>query len=107
MKKLLTIGLVTICMHANAQQISKVWVADNKNGTFKNPVINADYSDPDAIRVGDDFYMIASSFNHIPGLPILHSKGILKFSTSVFHRKSIVPSLNFNSNSGNALCFKY
>jgi beta-xylosidase len=60
-------------------QVSKVWVADNGNSTYKNPVINADYSDPDAIRVGDDFYMISSSFNHVPGLPILHSKDLVNW----------------------------
>lgn len=63
-----------------SQSISKVWVADNGNGTYKNPIINADYSDPDAIRVGDDFYMIASSMNHIPGLPILHSKDLVNWT---------------------------
>jgi beta-xylosidase len=64
----------------NAQQtISKVWVADNGNGTYKNPIINADYSDPDAIRVGDDYYMVSSSFTHIPGLPILHSKDLVNW----------------------------
>jgi len=79
MNKLLTIGLVTICMHASAQTISKAWVSDNGNGTFKNPVVNADYSDPDAIRVGDDYYMVSSSFTHIPGLPILHSKDLVNW----------------------------
>ncbi|WP_293308686.1 glycoside hydrolase 43 family protein [Pedobacter sp. UBA5917] len=59
--------------------VSKVWVADQGNGTYKNPVINADYSDPDAIRVGDDFYLIASSFDAIPGLPILHSKDLVNW----------------------------
>ncbi|CAH0193488.1 Xylan 1,3-beta-xylosidase [Pedobacter sp. Bi27] len=59
--------------------ISKVWVSDLGNGTYKNPVINADYSDPDAIRVGDDFYMIASSFDAIPGLPILHSRDLVNW----------------------------
>jgi len=59
--------------------ISKVWVADQGNGTYKNPVINADYSDPDAIRVGDDFYMVASSFDAVPGLPILHSKDLVNW----------------------------
>lgn len=63
----------------HAQTVSKVWVADNGNGTYKNPVINADYSDPDAIRVGDDYYMIASSFTHIPGLPILQSKDLVNW----------------------------
>ncbi len=79
MRKLLTIGLATICMHASAQTISKAWVSDNGNGTFKNPVVNADYSDPDAIRVGDDYYMVSSSFTHIPGLPILHSKDLVNW----------------------------
>ena len=66
---------------ANAQQtLSKVWQADNGNETFKNPVINADYSDPDAVRVGDDYYMTSSSFNHVPGLPILHSKDLVNWT---------------------------
>src|SRR5438067_7369414 len=58
---------------------SKVWVADNGDGTYKNPIIHADYSDPDAIRVGEDFYMTASSFNAVPGLPILHLKDIVNW----------------------------
>ncbi|XZQ06169.1 glycoside hydrolase 43 family protein [Pedobacter sp. MW01-1-1] len=61
------------------QYVSKVWVSDQKNGTFKNPVINADYSDPDAIRVGDSFYLIASSFDGVPGLPILESKDLVNW----------------------------
>lgn len=64
----------------NGRYISKVWVADNGNGTYKNPIIHADYSDPDAIRVGDDYYMIASSFEAIPGLPILHSKDLVNWT---------------------------
>lgn len=58
---------------------SKVWVADNGNGTYKNPILHADYSDPDVIRVGEDYYMTASSFNCIPGLPILHSKDMVNW----------------------------
>ncbi len=60
--------------------VSKVWVADNGDGTYKNPIIHADYSDPDAIRVGEDFYMTASSFNAVPGLPILHSKDLVNWA---------------------------
>jgi beta-xylosidase len=59
--------------------VSKVWVADNGDGTYKNPIIHADYSDPDAVRVGDDFYMTSSSFNCAPGLPILHSKDLVNW----------------------------
>ena len=60
--------------------VSKVWVADNGDGTYKNPIINADYSDPDAIRVGDDYYLVSSSFEDIPGLPILHSKDLVNWT---------------------------
>jgi len=56
------------------------WVPDNGDGTYKNPVIFADYSDPDVIRVDNDFYMVASSFNCAPGLPILHSKDLVNWA---------------------------
>lgn len=65
---------------SQSQSVSKVWVADNGNGTYKNPIIHADYSDPDAIRVGDNFYLVASSFEDIPGLPILHSKDLVNWT---------------------------
>jgi len=60
-------------------QLSKVWVADKGDGTYTNPVLYADYSDPDAIRVGDDYFMVASSFNCVPGLPILHSRDLVNW----------------------------
>jgi len=49
------------------------WQPDLGNGHYRNPIIFADYSDPDVIRMGEDFFMTASSFNCTPGLPILHS----------------------------------
>lgn len=58
---------------------SKVWVSDMGNGTYKNPILHADYSDPDAIRVGEDYYMTSSSFEDVPGLPILHSKDLVNW----------------------------
>src|SRR5262245_16492224 len=67
-------------VHAEpASRVSKVWVADQGDGTYKNPVLYADYSDPDAIRVGRDYYMTASSFNASPGLPILHSRDLVNW----------------------------
>ena len=56
-----------------------LWNADNGNGTYTNPIIHSDYSDPDVCRVGNDFYMTASSFNCVPGLPILHSKDLVNW----------------------------
>lgn len=57
----------------------RLWKADLGNGKFQNPILFADYSDPDVIRVGDTFYMTASSFNYIPGLPILISKDLINW----------------------------
>ena len=54
-------------------------LSDLGNGRFRNPVLFADYSDPDVIRVGDTFYMTASSFNYTPGLPILISKDLVNW----------------------------
>lgn len=87
MKSILSIMLFSLPVFTTMAQknspapyVSKVWVADQGNGTYKNPVLNADYSDPDAIRVGDDYYMIASSFDGIPGLPILHSRDLVNWT---------------------------
>ena len=72
--------LNVICVFAQeTTAVSKVWVADNGDGTYKNPILHADYSDPDVVRVGDDYYMTASSFNCVPGLPILHSKDMVNW----------------------------
>lgn len=56
-----------------------MWLADLGNGNYRNPILYADYSDPDAIRVGDDYFMTASSFCNVPGLPILHSKDLVNW----------------------------
>lgn len=76
------IPLLTAILYSSAQKgyVSEVWVADNKDGTYKNPILHSDYSDPDVIRVGDDYYMTASSFEAIPGLPILHSKDLVNWT---------------------------
>lgn len=59
--------------------LSRVWVPDNGDGTYKNPVLNADYSDPDAIRVGEDYFLVSSSFQCAPGIPVLHSKDLVNW----------------------------
>ena len=56
-----------------------MWKSDLENGKYRNPVLYADYSDPDAIRVGEDYYMVASSFSNAPGLPLLHSKDLVNW----------------------------
>jgi beta-xylosidase len=56
------------------------WIPDRGDGTYQNPVLFADYSDPDAVRVGDDYYLVSSSFGAVPGLPILHSQDLVNWA---------------------------
>lgn len=64
--------------------------------TYSNPIIHADYSDPDVIRVNDDYYMTASSFAHTPGLPILHSKDLVNWKL-IGHAIENLPDTVFNT----------
>jgi len=79
--KTLTLLAALLPTMALAQYKSEVWCPDNGDGTYTNPVINADYSDPDVCvgASGEDFYMTASSFQCTPGLPILHSKDLVNW----------------------------
>ena len=88
------LGLNFLPIHA---QKSNVWVSDLGNGTYKNPVLYADYSDPDAIRVGDDFFMTASSFNEAPGLPILHSTDMINWKLVNHALPDIFPIKHFST----------
>ncbi|MBO7259051.1 MAG: glycoside hydrolase 43 family protein [Paludibacteraceae bacterium] len=72
---------LALCLCAGIQaQVSKAWVADQGDGTYKNPILYADYSDPDVCRVGDDYYMTSSSFGCVPALQILHSKDLVNWT---------------------------
>ena len=99
MKRLaLVIGMLcTVCLQTEAQYVSEVWVADQGNGTYRNPVLHADYSDPDVCAVGDDFYMTASSFGCAPGLPVLHSKDLVNWRIVNYALKELEPKEFYNS----------
>ncbi len=71
------------------------WSADLGDGTYVNPVLNADYSDPDVVRVGDNFYLTASSFSHVPGLPILHSRDLVNWTLINHALPALVPAETF------------
>ena len=70
---------------------SEVWSPDNGDGTYTNPVINADYSDPDVCvgASGEDYYLTASSFQCAPGLPVLHSKDLVNWEIVGYALKSL------------------
>jgi beta-glucosidase len=65
---------------------------DQGDGTYRNPVLKADYSDPDVIRVGDDFYLVASDF-HFVGMQVLHSRDLVNWEVvgQVFPRLDVHP----------------
>ena len=65
------------CTMANAQTAS--WTADNGNGTFTNPLFYDEFSDPDILRVGDDYYLAGTTMHSVPGLVILHSKDLVNW----------------------------
>ena len=79
-KSLLVFIVLFATVVAQAQYRSQVWCPDRGDGTYTNPVLYADYSDPDVCAVGEDYYLTASSFNCIPGLPILHSKDLVNWT---------------------------
>ena len=92
MKKTLMMLLAAVSLTVYAQQYkSQVWSPDNGDGTYTNPVINADYSDPDVCvgPSGEDYYMTASSFQCTPGLPILHSKDLVNWTIVNYALKSL------------------
>ena len=90
-KLLLSLSLMSMTLAIQAQYRSKVWCPDNGNGTYTNPVINADYSDPDVCvgPSGDDYYLTASSFHCTPGLPILHSKDLVNWQIVGYALKNL------------------
>ncbi|MCB0853927.1 MAG: glycoside hydrolase 43 family protein, partial [Bacteroidetes bacterium] len=90
-KLLLLINSFLIAFQLHAQ----TWTADNGNGTFTNPLFFEEFSDPDLIRVGDDYYMTGTTMHTMPGLPILHSKDLVNWEllTYAFDRLDIGPEL--------------
>lgn len=77
MRYLLTLAM--LLAYSINSVCAQVWVADQGDGTYTNPIIHADYSDPDVIRVDNDYYMVASSFNCAPGIPLLHSNDLVNW----------------------------
>lgn len=99
MKGLFFILSLSVCsmLHpAMAQYRSEVWVSDEGNGMYRNPVLHADYSDPDVCAVGEDYFLTASSFNCTPGLPILHSKDLVNWKIVNYALKKVEPVEYYN-----------
>ena len=98
MRRILCGAYLSLCSIslAQGQYHSQVWCPDNGDGTYTNPVLYADYSDPDVCAVGEDYYLTASSFNCIPGLPILHSKDLVNWSIIGYALREQMPKEVFD-----------
>ena len=65
-----------------------MWRSDQGDGSFRNPVLFADYPDPDIIRVGSDYYFATTTFANMPGITILHSRDLVNWTHRVASRRS-------------------
>jgi len=78
MKRLILAGVLALAT-IGLQAQDKTWMADNGNGTFTNPLFYDEFSDPDILRVGDDYYLAGTTMHSVPGLVILHSKDLVNW----------------------------
>jgi beta-xylosidase len=76
-----TVLALALLATAGAGQVqAQVWRSDQGDGTFRNPVLFADYPDPDVIRVGADYYFATTTFANVPGITILHSRDLVNWT---------------------------
>ena len=77
---LLAAAILAVSPAAPSQTAPATWTADNGDGTYSNPLFYDEFSDPDVIRVGDDFYMTGTTMHAMPGLPVLHSRDLVNWT---------------------------
>ena len=73
------VAALTVCCSAAAAPPPTTWTADDGNGTYTNPLFYEEFSDPDLIRVGTDYYLTGTTMHSMPGLPVLHSKDLVNW----------------------------
>ena len=108
--------LLLVCLPAYSQETDRhTWMADNGNGTFTNPLFFEEFSDPDLIRVGDDYYLTGTTMHTMPGLPVLHSRDLVNWELISYavDRLDIAPELRMENGQdfyGQGIwapCFRY
>ena len=82
-KRFLYLSFV-ICHLSFSPAGAQSWTADNGNGTFTNPLFYDEFSDPDILRVGDDYYLAGTTMHAVPGLVILHSKDLVNWENVAY-----------------------
>ncbi len=79
--------LVGLSLAACAEPLT--WTPDNGNGTFTNPIFFEEFSDPDMIRVGEDFYLTGTTMHSLPGLPVLRSRDLVNWEFVAYAANSL------------------
>ena len=95
--RILLTALAFLATPVLAEPYSGAWVPDQGDGSYINPILNGDYSDPDVVRVGGDYYLTASSFTNMPGLPILHSKDLVNWEVIGHALTRLPPNGHFSA----------
>ncbi len=106
--KILTLSLLCTfvsCATQNKKSLAKAQTGswgDQGDGTYANPILNADYPDSDIEQVGDTYYMITSKQHMSPGMPILSSKDMVNWTTigHIFDSLSWAPEYNWDRMNG-------
>ena len=93
----MTAILLAAAFAASASAGDPPWRPDLGNGNYRNPILAGDYSDPDVVRVGQDFYLVASSFTNVPGLPILHSRDLVNWTIVGHALDRLAPAAHFST----------
>lgn len=90
------LALVAAGSSLSAAALAGSWTADNGNGTYTNPLFYDEFSDPDLIRVGEDFYLAGTTMHAMPGLVVLHSRDLVnwRFLSYAFSRLDLGPEFN-------------
>jgi xylan 1,4-beta-xylosidase len=79
--RVIILGLLAAIIPTHAAEPGRTtWMPDNGNGTYTNPLFYDEFSDPDLIRVGEDFYLAGTTMHAMPGLVVLHSKDLVNWS---------------------------
>ena len=97
--RLITFGFTLFATVAFAGAGRAALWGDQGDGTFRNPILPADYSDIDAIGVGQDYYAISSTFQYSPGMVILHSRDLVNWRIvghAVGDLTQISPEMNWD-----------
>ena len=94
-----SLALCASSLSVSAQQ-KQTWSADNGNGTYTNPLFYDEFSDPDIIRVGEDYYLAGTTMHSVPGLVVLHSKDLVNWEFSSYCFDRFDDSDDFNLRNG-------